>query len=76
MWTASNERLTLSLAHLFEKRLETELDERQQSGDCGITLINVHEGNKKKKKKSNKEATEFKESKAKSKIANENKPSS
>lgn len=29
-----------------------------------------------KKKKSNKEATEFKESKAKSKIANENKPSS
>lgn len=50
MWTASNERLTLSLAHLFEKRLETELDERQQSGDCGITLINVHEGNKKKKK--------------------------
>lgn len=31
---------------------------------------------KKKKKKSSKEATKFKESKAKSKIANENKPSS
>lgn len=80
MWPATgyisvgDERVTLSLAHLSEKRLETELDERQQSGDFGATLINEHEGNK--KKKSSKEATKFEESKAKSKIANENKPSS
>lgn len=69
-----DERVTLSLAHLCEKRLETELDERQQSGDCGATtLINVHEGISKKKKE---EATsKLNESKAKSKIANENKPS-
>lgn len=55
MWPATgyisvgDERVTLSLAHLSEKRLETELDERQQSGDFGATLINEHEGNKKKK---------------------------
>lgn len=47
MWPASgyesagNERVTLSLARLSGKRLETELDERQQSGDWGVTLINV-----------------------------------
>lgn len=43
--SAGNERVTLSSTGLSEKRLETELDERQQSGDCGITLINVHGGN-------------------------------